>query len=254
MKINDVEKLLGITKANIRFYEKEGLITPSRSENGYREYSETDVRLLKDIIILRKLGIPIQQIADILDGVMPLQNALQTNIQSLQREIKQLTGSLILCRQLQQEDARILDTDRYWDIIQEKENAGYQFQSLLQDYIHYVGQAYTESLNWFPFLYGADWKRPANILFRILIGAILYSLLYAVSFQLTIPAAILFALRNFAVWALIFFVLLFPIFLISKKDPKLAEDIKVYGFLLLIFLILGLVIYIFYMNGHNRPT
>ena len=40
MKINDVEKLLGITKANIRFYEKEGLLTPGRMENGYREYSE----------------------------------------------------------------------------------------------------------------------------------------------------------------------------------------------------------------------
>ena len=48
MKINQVEQLVGITKKNIRFYEKEGLLSPERnSENGYREYSETDVEELK---------------------------------------------------------------------------------------------------------------------------------------------------------------------------------------------------------------
>ena len=57
MKINEAEQLLGITKANIRFYEKEGLLSPSRNESGYREYSETDIRQLKQIVILRKLGI-----------------------------------------------------------------------------------------------------------------------------------------------------------------------------------------------------
>ena len=40
MKINEAEQLLGITKANIRFYEKEGLLTPSRNESSYREYSD----------------------------------------------------------------------------------------------------------------------------------------------------------------------------------------------------------------------
>ena len=36
MKINEVEKIIGITKKNIRFYEKEGLLSPCRNkENGY---------------------------------------------------------------------------------------------------------------------------------------------------------------------------------------------------------------------------
>ena len=39
MKINEVEKLIGITKKNIRFYEEQGLLSPSRNrENGYRDY------------------------------------------------------------------------------------------------------------------------------------------------------------------------------------------------------------------------
>ena len=40
MKINEVEAAVGVTKKNIRFYEEEGLITPSREPgNGYRSYA-----------------------------------------------------------------------------------------------------------------------------------------------------------------------------------------------------------------------
>lgn len=114
MKIKDVENQLDITKANIRSYEKEGLITPKRTENGYQDYSEEDVLRLKEIVILRKLGISVQQIAEILDGVLPLQEALNKNITVLQAEIEKLNGSLALCNQLKREDARMLDTERYW--------------------------------------------------------------------------------------------------------------------------------------------
>ena len=110
MKINDVEKQLGITKANIRFYEKEGLLTPSRSANGYRDYTEADIARLKDIIILRKLGIPVQQAADILDGVQPMQEALEGNTAKLRQEIQKLNGSLALCLRILREDAKTLDT------------------------------------------------------------------------------------------------------------------------------------------------
>ncbi|MBR1972773.1 MAG: MerR family transcriptional regulator [Oscillospiraceae bacterium] len=140
MKINEVEQRLEITKANIRFYEKEGLNTPARTEKGYRDYSEEDIRRLKEIIILRKLGIPVQQIADILDGALPLQEALDANISALQAEIEKLNGSLELCRQLKREDARMLDTERYWEIIHDKEQEGFRFQTLAQDYISFVDQ------------------------------------------------------------------------------------------------------------------
>ena len=44
ININQVEKLTGVSKRNIRFYEKEGLLFPKRnSENGYRVYDETDM-------------------------------------------------------------------------------------------------------------------------------------------------------------------------------------------------------------------
>ena len=46
MKINEVEQLVGVTKRNIRFYEKEGLLSPGRTDNGYRDYGEEDVEAL----------------------------------------------------------------------------------------------------------------------------------------------------------------------------------------------------------------
>ena len=49
MKINDVEKLTGLTQKAIRLYESKGLIQISRSENGYRNYSQENVNTLKTI-------------------------------------------------------------------------------------------------------------------------------------------------------------------------------------------------------------
>jgi 4-alpha-glucanotransferase len=39
MKINEVEAAVGVTKKNIRFYEEEGLITPSREPGNYLPYT-----------------------------------------------------------------------------------------------------------------------------------------------------------------------------------------------------------------------
>lgn len=70
MKINEVEALVGITKKNIRFYESEGLLCPRRnSENGYRDYSSSEVDTLRRIKLMRKLGVPLEEIRQMLSGV-----------------------------------------------------------------------------------------------------------------------------------------------------------------------------------------
>ena len=59
MRINEVERLVGVSKKSIRYYEEEGLLTPARENgNGYRSYSDADVRALRTIRLLRRLGIP----------------------------------------------------------------------------------------------------------------------------------------------------------------------------------------------------
>lgn len=42
MKTHELEKELGISKHTIFYYEKEGIVTPQRDENGYRSYSQDD--------------------------------------------------------------------------------------------------------------------------------------------------------------------------------------------------------------------
>lgn len=66
MLINKVCKLTGLTKKAISYYEKQDLIKSMKSDNGYREYTEEDVVLLKEISIYRKLDIPIKDIKEII--------------------------------------------------------------------------------------------------------------------------------------------------------------------------------------------
>ena len=67
LKIGELSKLLCISAYNIRYYEKEGLISPSHtSEAGYRLYDYDDVYQLVGIMILRDSNISIKQIKKLL--------------------------------------------------------------------------------------------------------------------------------------------------------------------------------------------
>ncbi len=80
MTIKEVEVQTGMNRANIRFYEGEGLICPQRRENGYRQYSEADVLALQKIRLLRTLNIPIEEIKSIQEGALPLAAALEKSL------------------------------------------------------------------------------------------------------------------------------------------------------------------------------
>lgn len=126
MKINELEKELNISRANIRFYEKEGLISPPRKENGYRDYSEKEKVLLKKIIIYRKLGISIADIKNIFDGSISLQDATEKSIASMQNEISRMNIAAEICREIQDEniDDSDLDWEYYWNEINNREANG----------------------------------------------------------------------------------------------------------------------------------
>lgn len=62
MRTGEVEKLTEVKEANIKFYEREGLINPRRNENGYRDFSDEDVKIINRIKTLRMLDVPIPEI------------------------------------------------------------------------------------------------------------------------------------------------------------------------------------------------
>ena len=62
MHIKDVEQRTGLSRANIRYYEQEGLVHPARRKNGYRDYSEADLEILEKIKLLRRLGVSVEEL------------------------------------------------------------------------------------------------------------------------------------------------------------------------------------------------
>lgn len=116
MKIHEVEALVGITKKNIRFYEAEGLLSPSRNrENGYRSYEEADVAVLQQIKLLRKLGLPLSEIRAIQQGSMTLDDGLQRHLVVLERQKKNLEHAGQLCLRLSREVEQLTQLDgAYW--------------------------------------------------------------------------------------------------------------------------------------------
>ena len=67
MNIKQASEQSGVSAPNIRFYEKEGLLTPARRQgNDYRDYTAGDVRTLKLIRMLRMLDVPLPTIRAVL--------------------------------------------------------------------------------------------------------------------------------------------------------------------------------------------
>ena len=112
MKINEVETLVGITKKNIRFYEAEGLLTPRRnSENGYRDYGEAEVETLRRIKLLRKLGVPLEEIRKMQSGTHTVGDGMRRHLITLERDRENLEQSIRLCDQLTGCQERLTDLD-----------------------------------------------------------------------------------------------------------------------------------------------
>ena len=103
MRINEVEALVGITKKNIRFYEEKGLLSPSRnSENGYRDYGEAEVAALRRIKLMRKLGVPIEEIRRMQEGTQTVGDGMRRHLVTLERERQNLEESVRLCELLRE--------------------------------------------------------------------------------------------------------------------------------------------------------
>jgi len=81
--ISAVAKMFSVHQQTIRLYEKEGLISPKRSEGNTRLFSEEDVNRLEEIIYLtHKLGINLAGVEMIL--------RLERRMQKMQKEMNVL--------------------------------------------------------------------------------------------------------------------------------------------------------------------
>ena len=248
MKIQELEKELNITRSNIRFYEKEGLISPPRKENGYREYSEDDIAKLKKIIIFRKLGITVADIKSIFDGTLPLQTAIDNNIDRLHKEIEELNGAIEVCEQIKEDNSNEKDfpQEHFWNVINNREKQGEKFNEILKDYIKEEITGFSDYVELFAFVSLKKVKEKFGLL-----GSVIVFILICVGFALFRCWRVHnFEFSHFIMWFfapivgyIVASIISFPLWLLARylrrKHPKAIKVFEIVATIIGVLLILA---------------
>ncbi|MBO4912278.1 MAG: MerR family transcriptional regulator [Butyrivibrio sp.] len=150
MTIKEVEELLEVPRATVRFYEKEGLINPQREGNRYRDYSAEDVEQLKKIIIFRKAGLSVSDIADLFDGAKQIDAVLEENLANLRKQMEELKGSINLCKKIKEDSPEIdsFNSEVYWNYIEEEEKKGNAFIDIAKELAYEEKKIIARHLGW----------------------------------------------------------------------------------------------------------
>lgn len=105
MTIKELEKRSGLPRTAIRFYEQQGLITPERRENNYRDYSEEDARTLEKVKLLRQLSLDLEAIRALKEGNLSLAQVMERQAEVLEGDRADLGRYAQVCRELSQAQA-----------------------------------------------------------------------------------------------------------------------------------------------------
>ncbi|WOO38016.1 effector binding domain-containing protein [Anaerocolumna sp. AGMB13020] len=94
LTISQVSKLFNVSTRTLRYYEQIGLLPSIKKEEyAYRTYDEASISRLEQIIILRKLRIPLKQITEIVkreDALLAI-DIFQENLKEINNEISALS-------------------------------------------------------------------------------------------------------------------------------------------------------------------
>lgn len=100
MKIGELSRRTGVSLRSLRYYEEQGLLSPERADNGYREYSPFAVEQVETVKFYLNLGFTTEQISGFLHCVLQNKEAFcrdvlpvyETKIAELESQIRLLTG------------------------------------------------------------------------------------------------------------------------------------------------------------------
>lgn len=223
MTIKEVEQYLEVPRATVRFYEKEGLISPDRSGNGYRDYSTEDVEKLRKIIVFRKLGMSLPDIEDVLDGAKSLSEAVTENIANLEKQIEELKGALFVCHKLQEEKEELetFEVDKYWNVIAEEEKKGNRFLDIAKDMVRFEKTIFLEHFD----IADSEGNLAVSVPKAILsvVGmAFLFGLFWCL-FEGWSKQSVLEGIKMMVSILIIELVIAVPIFFMGLKNPELLK-------------------------------
>ena len=247
LKIKELENLLSISRSNVRFYEKQGLFSPERKDNNYREYTNQDIEVLKKIIIFRKMGFTVEEIKLIQNNDLPFAEAIANAQRRIEDEIEQLNGSLKLIKQVAQENLSFdeIDIDEHWNTISESEKSGEKFVDICKDFLELELTSFDAM---WKYVFFHDFKKSRAkhgtviacgiLLLLCILRGIGKVLIWKESFWSGF-------LYPFAV-ALAASIIILPLFLLSKKFPKVASVVATILLGLIVLFFAGIIILIIY--------
>lgn len=136
MNIKAAEELSGVSRQNIRFYEREGLLNPDRNpENDYREYQQEHIETLKMIRVMRMLDMPLDQIKLVLEGSISPAKAAKEQRQKLKARQEQLSAAIRFCEEWSAfQTMEAVNVDEMISRMESSENVQGLFQKWVEDY------------------------------------------------------------------------------------------------------------------------
>lgn len=222
MNIKEVEELLGITRANIRYYEKVGLFSVERKENKYRNYSEEDISVLKKIIVLRKIGVTVEEIKALFQCKIGLSVIIENASSRLEKDIRDFTGALNVAKRMKSKGLDNFDEAFYFDYITAQESQDNNFIDLYNDILDTEINIFDKTIKHITRWDFKNARKETGIIVAVV-------LLLALLFGRAAVGALVWGDNFFDIFASPFVVFLLvsaiiiPIYLISRKCPKLAK-------------------------------
>jgi len=90
--ISVAARMVGVQVHTLRYYERIGVVEPSRSEGNIRLYSERDIALLRRVkTLMDDLGINLAGV-EVFLRMSQRMNEMQNQIMELESEVRRLTG------------------------------------------------------------------------------------------------------------------------------------------------------------------
>ena len=111
MRIGQLEKETAIPVETLRFWERQGLLKPTRKGPGkYRHYSEADVKLIKFILNAKSVGFTLSEISQLIEMQSNQQENTHTDIlRFAQRKLGSIESKLVELKSMRQNLAKIIE-------------------------------------------------------------------------------------------------------------------------------------------------
>jgi len=116
--ISEVAERFGLEPHTLRFYEKEGIVSPGRTPSGIRTYSEEDISQLETALCLKSTGMPLKEIKRYFQLVAQGDSTLDQRLGIFMSHRERVIGQLeVMEKYLQKIDRKI---ERYRGFLAEK--------------------------------------------------------------------------------------------------------------------------------------